>query len=280
MTQQVALTDRAGQFRARIANPDRFMETCDGGDLGDPDSPAIWLLGLEPGWSVRDENDEQSRLTAVDRSFESYAVDLQLTWPFNRNAFKLLAALSGERPQSYADFARRERPFEQGAKGYFKGNLFAVACNAIGIWGEVHQLETGFTTKEEYRIWLRSVRFPILRERIERHRPKLIICTGLTHMADFMAVTATTDEPPAHVFEVNGHSKRIHVSRGGTVSRGNHSAPQWWYAQPEQLCSNRKDGPAHRTVFQAGLGWPSFATQKVPARTSRRSSRLVRFLAL
>jgi len=52
---------------------------------------------------------------------------------------------------------------------------------------------------------------------IERCRPRLVIGTGLTHVADFLAITGTTEDPLAHIFMVNGHAKRLHVATSGTV---------------------------------------------------------------
>ena len=52
---------------------------------------------------------------------------------------------------------------------------------------------------------------------IERCQPRLVIGTGLTHLADFLAITETTEEPLAHTITVNGHAKRLHVATSGTV---------------------------------------------------------------
>jgi hypothetical protein len=144
-------------------------------------------------------------------------VELQFQFRFNQNAFKLLAALKGESPEDYRQFALRVRPFERGSKGYFKGNLFPAACNNLGEWGEDHREETGFSDKVSYQDWMRKTRFAIVKAWIEKCRPKLLICTGLTHIDDFLTLTDTKEVPAPYVFHVNGHPKRIHVTSTGIV---------------------------------------------------------------
>jgi hypothetical protein len=146
-----------------------------------------------------------------------YSVKRQLKWPFNRNAFKLLAALQGTSLEKYKDFAQDKRPFEKGCTGYFKGNLFPVACSKMSAWDEGHRQETGFETKDTYQDWVCKARFPIVRSWIEKCRPRLVICSGLTRLYDFTDATGTVHVPEAHRFDVNGHEKRMHVATKGTV---------------------------------------------------------------
>jgi len=214
--QERPLSERALHFRASVENPDNFPNTCDGGDIGSPNKPSIWLFGLEPGWSTSDQQNEETGKGNSEEDLKLYSVEMQLGWPFNRNAFKLLASLQGEIPKNYREFARQHRPFENGYSGYFKGNLFPAACNNVGAWGEEHIEETGFDDKADYQGWMRTTRFAIVKAWIERCRPKLLICTGLTHLQDFLAVT-DTPKPPEHAFSVNGHSKRVYVASSGIV---------------------------------------------------------------
>ncbi len=207
----------AQAFRRRVEDEARFLETCDGGDPGTPDHPSIWVLGIEPGWSLADSVAAEQEDIERDRHRDQYSIELQLRWPYNRNAFKLLAALDGTPVEDYAPFAERARPFERGSTGYFKGNLFPEPFNKVGSWDNEAIKKTGFATKSEYREWHRIVRFSVMRTWIEKCKPKLVIGTGLTHLHDFMAITGTDDAPPARHFEVNGHSKRLHVATSGAV---------------------------------------------------------------
>jgi hypothetical protein len=215
--QTSTLSEEARRFREQIGDRQAFFETCEGGDAGSPEAPSIWLLGLEPGWSTADEKRENEAGTTALGQSGDYSVERQLDWPFNRSAFKLLAALHGEEPKTYVDFAQRMRPFEKGCTGFFKGNLFPEPCNKIDSWDDEHRLTTGFDTKADYQEWMRKVRFPIIRSWIETCRPKLVICCGLSHLHDFLTATHTDDVPERHSFVINGHAKRMHIAQSGTV---------------------------------------------------------------
>lgn len=204
----------AQAFRSSVEDPGRFFQSCDGGDPGSPEKPSIWLLGVEPGWSIEDSSEVERPETAAVSVDDSYSVERQLEWPFNRNAFKLLSVLHGESPSNFRDFARRVRPFEKGSEGFLKANLFPLALNSIGTWHADAKNYTGFQTKSQYQEWVRSVRFSVMASWISKCRPKLVICAGTSFLSDFLAVTKTPDAM-VHSFSVNGHVKRVHLSRSG-----------------------------------------------------------------
>lgn len=211
------LSNAALEFRARIESQSEFLSTCDGGDPGSPDKPSIWLLGLEPGWSLADQAAAEASDVAADQELEAYSIDLQLKWPFNRNAFKLLTAIGGGQPENYREFAKSAQPFVSGSKGYLKGNLFPVPFNNLADWDDVATATTGFATKDEYKAWVRAVRFPILKGWIEQCRPRLLIGSGTTHLSDFLEIVGANETPRTFEFEVNGHRKRIFISESGIV---------------------------------------------------------------
>lgn len=211
------LSTAAVEFRERVSNPARFFETCEGGDPGTPENPSIWVLGIEPGWSLADTAADAKANPHHDAERERYSIELQLAWPYNVKAFKLLAGIAGRSTEDHVAFAKEARPFEKGCSGYFKANLFPEPFNNVSEWDEAATELTGFSSKSEYQNWLRQTRFAVLREVIAKHRPKILIGTGLTHLHDFMDITGTTQEPEAHRFEVNGHPKRMHISTSGTV---------------------------------------------------------------
>lgn len=207
----------ASAFRRRIEDEARFLETCEGGDEGSPDQWSIWLLGIEPGWSLADQALDEVGLRNKAEALYHYGIELQLQWRYNQNAFKFLAVLDGRPAESYRDFARTLRPFERGSLGYFKANLFPEPFNNTGVWTVEAAEKTGFKSKAAYQAWMRETRFPVLRAWIEKCRPKLVIGTGLTHLADFLAITGTVEIPPPRYFEVNGHQKRLHIATSGIV---------------------------------------------------------------
>lgn len=205
----------AREFRDGARNPERFLESCDGGDHGSLESPSVWVLGIEPGWSRSDQANEANGQKISPETLAEYSIDLQLGWPFNVAAFKLLAALDGQSPDDYLAFARGKRPFERGCIGYFKGNLFPEAFYNVPAWDDEATRTTGFSSKAEYQVWMRNVRFPILTSWIEKCRPRLIIGVGITHAEDFLTVVQASETPELHSFEVNGHSKRMFVANSG-----------------------------------------------------------------
>ncbi len=203
-------------FRSWASSKDHFFSTCDGGDPGTKEEPSIWLMGVEPGWSLADQSRALTGVDAPRTLDESYSVELQLGWPFNRSAFKLLCALDGGSAEEYRDFAMRARPFERGSKGYFKANLFPVPLHTLAAWDEEAIRDTGFDTKAAYQAWLREARFPVVRSYLEEHRPKVLIATGLAHLTDFLTVVRA-QTPQQHIITVNGFDKRIYVATDGLV---------------------------------------------------------------
>ena len=117
----------AHQFQDWAKNPDSFLESCDGGDHGSPANPSIWVLGIEPGWSLTDQKNEANGQKISPETLAEYSIELQLGWRYNVAAFKLLAAMDGRPPTEYFAFAQEKRPFERGCSGFFKGNLFPEA---------------------------------------------------------------------------------------------------------------------------------------------------------
>ena len=167
-------------------NADEHLLGCEGDDFGSPEAPSIWLFGIEPGFSKFDQSAENAGC-----SDPRYTVEFQLrmNWPFNRNAFKLLASIAGEAVGNYEKFAHAREPFVKNKKGYFKGNLFPIACNKEDCWnGDAAEL-TGFEYKEDMQNWCREKRFPEISRLIRQHRPKVFIGSSLGAANDFLSVT-------------------------------------------------------------------------------------------
>lgn len=211
------LSNRVSSFRLGIEDPSQFLSTCDGGDPGSPENRSVWLLGIEPGWSLADQALEETEDESAAERYRLYPVDMQLGWPFNRNAFKLLSALQGGAPEDYRSFAEAAQPFVRGSTGYFKANLFPVPFNNVGDWNKSAIDETGFATKEEYRSWVRDCRIPVLRQWIEQCRPRLIIGCGLTCADDYLRAVGVADGWQVHQFEVNGYVKKVITTEAGIV---------------------------------------------------------------
>ncbi|WP_312812001.1 hypothetical protein [Brevundimonas sp.] len=207
------LSPAAREFREQAKDTERFLETCEGGDPGSPEEPSIWFLGIEPGWNKEQQATENQPTSPTKALMDTYNIEAQLKFQYNQKAFKLLAAIQGRNPEDYVDFALSERPFEKGAKGYFKANLFPEPFYDVATWEEA----AGFKTKEEYRQWMREHRFKVMKHWIEKCRPRMVIGTSYSHLHDYMSITGTLVEPQPLHFEVNGRPKRMYASTDGIV---------------------------------------------------------------
>lgn len=189
-------------FEAWAGDP---FEGGDGGDVGSQMSPSIWLFGMEHGDAVNIEQEPE-----LDRGERDYSIDKQLIYPFNRNAFKLLAAIHGEPVERYDQFARLHQPWVPGAKGYFKGNLYPYPCRNIDTWSEQAVKETGFERKDDLVKWCNDNRIPAIADAVRQFRPKLFIGIGSTMASQFSLAYFGANVPlESHQFAINGYTKKI-----------------------------------------------------------------------
>jgi hypothetical protein len=187
------------------------FEGCEGGDPGSATAPAIWVFGVEPGWSKFDQKSTEAPTNPLD---DGYSVETQLQWIYNRNAFKLLAAIDGVPVSQYREFANRHQPFVQGSKGYFKGNLYPYACNNISIWPEDAATETGLASKAEYQQWCAQHRWPVIKNWIDEYQPKLFIGVGNSFRNQYaLAVLGRKGPFDCQEILVNGYKKRIYLAQ-------------------------------------------------------------------
>jgi hypothetical protein len=184
------------------------FDGCEGDDPGTTESPSIWLFGIEPGRSISDQNNAS---TVTSRINDGYRIDIQRKWPYNRNAFKLLAAIKGYSVSQYLEFANLYQPFVVGGKGYFKGNLFPYACKKVGDWPDDAIIETGLKDKSEYQEWCRVNRWPIISKWVDQYRPLVFIGVGNSCRNDFaLSVFGREVELNLHEFMINRNVKRIY----------------------------------------------------------------------
>jgi hypothetical protein len=181
------------------------FEGGDGGDIGSPDMPSIWLYGQEHGDALNIEPEPQT-----SRDERDYSIDKQLRYPFNRNAFKLFTALHGEPVTQYEQFARRHEPWVPGTKGYFKGNLYPYPCRNLTNWSEQAIKETGFGRKEEFIDWCNENRLPAIADAVKRYRPRLFIGVGANMAREFsLAYFGAALPLESYQFAVGGYTKKI-----------------------------------------------------------------------
>lgn len=180
---------------------------CDEQSAGTPSNPSIWLFGIEHGTFRSIHDDTYTHDTPDD----DYSIATQLTWPYNQKAFKLLAAINGHSCSDYINFAQAKKPFVKGSHGYFKGNLYPMACRSVESWTDQHISETGFISKSEYQSWCNSERIPTIHTWINEYQPRLFIGVGIRHANDFAeAVFGERASLRHHQFSINNAKKNIY----------------------------------------------------------------------
>lgn len=160
---------------------------CDGGLIGSPDNPAIWVCGIEWGGGTSAESLREYIQLEWNQS-PDFGHDELFFYPFNKVIYKLLAALNGEKVEHYVEFANREKPFLKDSPSYyFKMNLYPIAFKNTGVdlWTLEFSEITGFKNKHEYIRWCNRYRFPFMNQWVEKYQPKLIICFGKTYETEF-----------------------------------------------------------------------------------------------
>lgn len=184
------------------------FDGCDGGDPGTVDSPSIWLFGIEHGRLISEPDETASIFD------DGYPVERQLTYTYNRNAFKLLAVIAGYSIDEYRNFAKEKQPFVKNSKGYFKGNLYPYACHNVGEWPAYAVEETGLKSKEEYQKWCRENRLAVIKSWIEEYKPKVFIGVGTSCQQDFLNAVFGRQIPMEMLsFSVNGFTKKVFCAK-------------------------------------------------------------------
>ena len=175
---------------------------------GSPDNPSIWCFGIEHGtWSPHDKGDGSDSQSQFD---DTYSVEQQWQWPYNKKLFKLLAAIHGEDVENSWEFAQKHKPFVHGSPGYFKGNLYPYGFHNVADYTEAAKQEIGLDNKDDYYSWCNAFRIPVIRSWVEEHRPKVFIGSGISNKEQFAAcVFDGYVGLKRKTITINGHDKNL-----------------------------------------------------------------------
>lgn len=173
----------AKQFREWACS----LSGCDNSNVG----ADIWLSGIEFGIRA-DEREKYYKGGLQDQIAngpynppEFYDWQDGLTYTYGQSMAKLLCANSGRSVEDYKDYSDDCNRSE-----VFKANLYPIAFrNTNDEHWKVNGLDkiTGFENKHLYQIWCFFNRFPHFASLVEKHKPKLIIGTGVSFLMDFFA---------------------------------------------------------------------------------------------
>ncbi len=178
----------------------RSLSGCDNSNL----AAEIWVSGIEFGLSQ--EKDITSYYSGLNNemkdinykpNFKNFIWDDDgLTYTYGRNLAKLLCAYKGKNVSSYNDI----ETYCSGSN-IFKMNLYPIAFRGTSpeLWVN-HNLEkiTGFETKHQYMTWCNLNRFPYYADLVYKHKPKLIIGTGITYLSEFFTCFTKHSEKKIH----------------------------------------------------------------------------------
>lgn len=164
---------------------------CNGGQIGSPEQPSIWVCGIE--WGGGFERDEDLlRYIHAREEWENPPTGEEnlylLDYPYGRTTVKLLTAIDGGKVEEYEGyFEQYKQARENAEKGIFLLNLYPLAFKDTDSahWKASYHEILGFRDKGEYIRWCRRYRFIEMNKRANQYKPKLVICYGLNYADDF-----------------------------------------------------------------------------------------------
>ena len=162
------------------------LSGCDGGNA----NADIWLCGIEWGGASYNDGEYYKNLHKEIEAGKvtpetSFDWKDSLTYTYGRSFAKLYTAFKNEKVENYENFVIEKSNEHE----LFKLNLYPIAFDSTddALWKkyELNKI-TGFDEKDLFQTWCIFNRFPeFTKLRIEK-KPKLIICTGISYMKDFI----------------------------------------------------------------------------------------------
>lgn len=162
---------------------------CDGGVK----DKSIWFSGIEWGIAIEDEDEyykvkllEEMRIGEYTPK-EIYNHEEHLGYQFGVKMAKLYSVVKGYEIEKYKEIAKEMED------DVFKVNLYPISFNndSNELWEKYGLSEiTGLESKLIYRTWCFLHRFPWISKQVEVSKPKVIICTGVSYLTDFVVCFA------------------------------------------------------------------------------------------
>lgn len=175
-----------------------------GGDGGNPRAD-VWFCGMEWGNLAQTDMAETIGTEFVPAPQPTSWADKDFDGSWNTNYNRKICwfleyfhGLDGAH-KSYDQFVEEYKILHPDGLG-FKLNLLPIRfSNRASIdWSEAVQQASGFISFNDYRTWCITHRGAFFREQMQRHRPKLLICTGVGEQNSFLEAF-TDGMPPERV---------------------------------------------------------------------------------
>jgi len=160
------------------------LSGCDGGDL----EADTWLCGIEWGGGSRDGYYETDLPKEIKNGANTGNLDKHdwkdsITYTYGRSFAKLYTAINGGNVEDYKNVVQLS------GSELFKANLYPIAFDSTNhnLWHEngLDKL-TGFESKYLFNTWCYFNRFQAFSNLRKKYGPKLIICTGVDYLRDFL----------------------------------------------------------------------------------------------
>jgi len=160
------------------------LSGCDGGNI----AADIWLCGIEWGggsYGSYYEKDLPQEISngAVDTNLDKFNWEESITYPYGRSFAKLYTSIHGGNVEEYRQVVNLS------GNELFKANLYPIAFDSTdhSLWHK-NNLDTitGFENKFLFNTWCFFNRFPAFSKLRKKHKPKLIVGTGVDYLRDFL----------------------------------------------------------------------------------------------
>jgi len=162
------------------------LSGCDGGNI----DAETWFCGIEwgGGSDEKDKYYEEFLINEISKGKAKieeniYSWNHHNNYTYGRSLAKLYAAITGQKVENYIELTNQWK-----GKEIFRLNLYPIAFASTKptLWHN-YGLDkiTGFDEKNLFQTWCFMNRFPFIAELRKKHKPKLIVCTGITYLLDF-----------------------------------------------------------------------------------------------
>lgn len=192
------------------------LSGCDGGNI----KADTWLCGIE--WGQGSYDDGIYYKEVLPNEISKGAVTLKntkfdwkgsTTYPYGRSFAKLWTVINDEngKAENYRDVSSLD------GSQLFKLNLYPIAFDSTDhdLWHK-YDLDkiTGFENKHLFNTWCFFNRFSAYSKLRVEHRPKLIICTGVDYLRDFlMCFVGNENIDKLNVGSIEGQSENNKYAR-------------------------------------------------------------------
>jgi len=194
-------------------NPDGKLWFC-GIEFGkvDPNEPIYYYLYLDPSsgvpcWTEKFKNKYHHTNKELGKNYT--------IWQFNQKQAKIARAYMTGSLDGWYDYLKDRFYAHDGET--FGVNLYPLAFHDVSddLWSKAHYRETGFPSKTEYMAWCSQHRFPKLKQRLTKHSPKALVCTGNAFKRMFLLAFADSID---QIFDDKINERPVYTRRGNPVN--------------------------------------------------------------